>query len=125
MEVLDLYKDVEPIEQTTPDGRKVKAYSADYLKFLTRIGFKIVPTFADALYFNTDNLFTIEEYSNFPECENKPIRLIYLNANIWTNERIGKEAWRFEGIRTLPAKHMCVILTEALFQAHICYALMT
>jgi hypothetical protein len=104
MEVLDLYKDVEPIEQTTPDGRKVKAYSADYLKFLTRIGFKIIPTFADALHFNTKDLFTEEEYSKFPECENKPIRLIYLNANIWTNERIENEAWRFEGIRTLPGK---------------------
>jgi hypothetical protein len=104
MESLDLFKDVEPIEQTTPDGRKVKAYSPDYLKFLTRIGFKIAPTFADALHFNTKDLFTEEEYSEFPECENKPIRLIYLDPNIWTNERIEKEAWRFEGIRTLPGK---------------------
>jgi DNA replicative helicase MCM subunit Mcm2 (Cdc46/Mcm family) len=104
MEVQDSYKDVEPVEQTAPDGRKVKAYSADYLKFLTRIGLKIAPTFADGLGFNTKDLFTEEDYSKFPECENKPIRLIYLNPDIWTNERIEKESWRFEGIRTLPGK---------------------
>lgn len=98
------YKNVEPVEQTAPDGRKIKAYPADYLKFLVRIGFKIVPTFADALHFNTKDLFTGEEYYKFPECENKPIRLIYLNPDIWTNERIEKEAWRFEGVRTLPGK---------------------
>jgi hypothetical protein len=79
MEVLDLYKDVEPIEQTTPDGRKVKAYPPDYLKFLRNIGYKIAPTFSDSIHFNTNNLFTKEEYSKFPECENKPIRLIYRN----------------------------------------------
>ena len=73
MEAQDLYKDVEPIDQTAPDGRKVKAYSADYLKFLTRIGHKIAPTLADGLRFNTNNLFTEEEYSKFPESENKPI----------------------------------------------------
>jgi DNA replicative helicase MCM subunit Mcm2 (Cdc46/Mcm family) len=104
MEVADLYKGFEPIEQTAPDGRKVKAYPADYLKFLWRIGFKIAPTFENGLGFNTNNVFTEEEYSKFPECENKPIRLIYLNPDIWTNERIEKEAWRFEGIRTLPGK---------------------
>jgi hypothetical protein len=92
MEALDLYKDVEPIEQTTPDGKKVKAYPPDYLKFLRNIGFKIAPTFANA------------EYSKFPECENKPIRLIYRNPYIWTDEKIDNEAWRFEGIRTLPGK---------------------
>jgi hypothetical protein len=100
----DSYRNVEPVEQTTPDGRKVKAYPADYLKFLWRTGFKIAPTFADARGFNTKGLFTEEEYSMFPECENKPIRLIYLNPDIWTNERIEKEAWRFEGVRTLPGK---------------------
>ena len=104
MEEQELYKDVEPVEQTAPDGRKVKAYPPDYIEFLTRIGLKVAPTFADGLSFNTNNLFTDEEYSKFPECENKPIRLIYLNPDIWTNERIEKEAWRFEGIRTLPGK---------------------
>lgn len=104
MEAQDSYTNVEPVEQTAPDGRKVKAYPADYLKFLWRTGFKIAPTFADAVGFNTKGLFTEEEYSLFPECENKPIRLIYLNPDIWTNERIEKEAWRFEGVRTLPGK---------------------
>jgi hypothetical protein len=104
METQDIYKDVEPVEQIGPDGRKVKAYPADYLKFLWRIGFKIAPTFADGLGFNTKDLFTEEEYSKYPECENIPIRLIYLNSDIWTNERIEKETWRFEGIRTLPGK---------------------
>jgi DNA replicative helicase MCM subunit Mcm2 (Cdc46/Mcm family) len=104
MEVADLYKDVGSVEQTTPDGRKVKAYAADYLKFLWRIGFKIIPTFADGLGFNTKDLFTEEDYSKFPECENKPIRLISLDPDIWTNERIDNESWRFEGIRTLPGK---------------------
>jgi hypothetical protein len=54
--------------------------------------------------FNTKGLFTEEEYSMFPESENKPIRLIYLNPDIWTNERIEQEAWRFEGMRTLPGR---------------------
>ncbi len=40
MEAQGLYKDVEPVEQTAPDGRKVKAYPAEHLKFLTRIGHK-------------------------------------------------------------------------------------
>ena len=104
LEVHDSYENVEPVEQTAPDGRKVKAYPAEYLKFLWRIGFKIIPTFANAQHFNTKDLFPEEEYSQFPECENKTIRLIYLNPDIWTNERLEKEAWRFEGIRTLPGK---------------------
>ena len=107
MEAQDLYKDVDPIEQTALDGRKVKAYHADYLKFLTRIGFKIAPTFADGRGFNTKDLFTEEEYSKFPECENKPIRLIYRNPDIWTNERSEQEAWRFEGIRYVTGQDVC------------------
>ena len=70
MEVANSYNDVEPIEQTAPDGRIINAYPAKYLIFLTRIGIKIAPTFADGLGFNTKDLFTDEEYSKFPECEN-------------------------------------------------------
>jgi hypothetical protein len=125
MEAQDIYKDVEPVEQTDPDGRKVKAYPADYLKFLWRIGIKLAPTFADGLAFNTKHLFTDEEYSKFPECENKPIRLIYLNPDIWTNERLDKEAWRFEPHVHCRVRRMCVTLTETLFRVRICYALVT
>jgi hypothetical protein len=94
----------DPIEQITPDGRKVFAYSADTLISLWQGGMKLAPTFANGLAFNIKDLCTEEEFTAYPKCSQKPLRLIYLNPDFWTIERLQKESWRFEGVRCLPGK---------------------
>ncbi|MGB6591465.1 MAG: hypothetical protein WBE68_08170, partial [Candidatus Nitrosopolaris sp.] len=94
----------QPIEQMIPDGKKVLAYPTEYLMSLWQMGMKLAPTFANGKGFNIEGLFTDEDFAAFPECEKKPIRLLYLNSEFWTIERLRKESWRFEGIRCLPGK---------------------
>lgn len=95
---------IEPVEQTAPDGKKVMAYPAYYLILLWLTGMKIVPTYKNSRAFNYDGLCAEEELAQCPGPLKNAMRVIYLNLNFWTIERITKEAWRFEGIRCIPGK---------------------
>jgi hypothetical protein len=96
--------DIELVEYTAPNGRKVKAYPTSYLISLYNMGIKILPTYANALEFNTKDLFTEEEYAASSEANHGLCRLLYLNPKLWNPERIEKESWRFEGVRALPGR---------------------
>ena len=100
----DNFTTPKPIEQITPHGRKVLAYSAEYLIALWCAGKKLIPTFANGRAFNLEGLCTAEDFAKYSEAENKAIRLIYLDPDFWSIERFRKESWRFEGIRDLPGK---------------------
>lgn len=96
--------DIELVEYATPNGKKVRAYPTKYLISLYNIGIKILPTFANALEFNTKDLFTEEEYAACSEANHGLCRLLYLNPKLWNPERIERESWRFEGVRGLPGR---------------------
>jgi hypothetical protein len=98
------FSSAEPVEQTTPDGRKVLAYSAETIISKWKIGFIPFPTFANALAINVKGLVSEEEFTKCPEAQHKELRYIYLHPDFWTIEKIRKESWRFEGVRTLLGK---------------------
>jgi hypothetical protein len=95
---------IQLVEQQRPDRKIVKVYPIDFLLSLRNIGAKILPTYADSIKFNMDGLITDKEFAACPEAYGGPCRFLYLNPNFWTEERIRKEWWRFEGVRVLPGK---------------------
>jgi hypothetical protein len=79
------------------------AYPAEFLILLWQAGMKPAPTYANGNAFNIDGLFTKEDFAKSPECKNA-IQLIYRNPDAWTVEKLRKESWRFECMRTLTGK---------------------
>jgi hypothetical protein len=95
---------IELVNQRKPNGETARVYPYDFILSIRNIGAKLLPTKGNAIGFNTDGLISDEEFRACPEAFGGVARYLYLNQNFWTDERIKKEHWRFEGIRVLPGK---------------------
>jgi hypothetical protein len=71
---------------------------------LHKIGFKLVPLCADGKTPNVSGLLTPEESQRSIEEsgdeKEHPINYIYSHSEFWNEERIKREAWRFENVAT-------------------------
>ncbi len=74
--------------------------SVETLLNLYRIGFKLVPIAADGKTPNVQGLLTEEEQNSsigesLSDGKAHPVNYIYTHPEFWTEERLTKEAWRF------------------------------
>lgn len=95
---------IELVKVRKPDDKITTVYPYDFILSLRNIGAKLIPTYENAVAFNTEGLITDKEFSACPEAFGGVAKYLYLNPDFWTDERIKKEHWRFEGIRVLPGK---------------------